>query len=263
MPARSASPSKRSKLARTKKIEPQVEGDFLIVAIGASAGGVEANTELVRNLPPDTGMAFVVIQHLDPNHPSIIAELLSKDTRMLVVEVENGMKVESNRIFVIPPNASMSISDHTPHLAARGDSRVGHTPIDRFMRSPAEAQGSRGIGVILSGSGTDGTMGMSEIHAHGGVTFAQRLAGAGEWYTTSKCSAVTHVNFEVNRVTRRLGPQIGKGILRPAYRPEPSAKSSRPVLSRIVRVDPFNCNSCFLLKLLKSLVTVSREAPIV
>ncbi len=178
MRVHSASPSKRSKLARSQKLGPRAKSDFLIVAIGASAGGVEANTELVRNLPPDTGMAFVVIQHLDPNLPSVLTELLSKETRMRVVEVENGMKVESNRIFVIPPNASMFISDHTLHLAPRGDSRAGQTPIDRFMRSLAEAQGSRGIGVILSGSGTDGTLGMSDIQAHGGVTFAQNERSA-------------------------------------------------------------------------------------
>src|SRR5215471_10990054 len=147
--------------------------EFLIAAIGASAGGIEAFMELLRNLPADTGMAFVLIQHLDPKHHSLLAELLSKKTAMKVKEVTDGMGVEPDNVYVIPPDATMSISNHTLQLGPREESRGVHMSIDHFMRSLAEAQGNHAIGVILSGSGTDGTLGMAEIQAQGGVTFAQ------------------------------------------------------------------------------------------
>jgi two-component system, chemotaxis family, CheB/CheR fusion protein len=149
------------------------KNDFLIAAIGASAGGMQAFTELVRTLPADTGMAFVLIQHLDPKHHSILAELLAKETVMKVAEVTGLMKVEPNHVYVIPPNASMTITDHTLHLSPRGESPAGHMTTDHFMRSLAEDQGNRAVGVILSGTGSDGTLGMVEIQAHGGITFAQ------------------------------------------------------------------------------------------
>jgi len=157
---------------------PERKNDLLIAAVGASAGGIEAFTELVSNLPTDTGMAFVLVQHLDPEHHSMLTELLSKKTAMRVKEVTNGMTVEPNHVYVIPPNATMSISNHTLQLAPRGDSRALHMSIDHFMRALAEEQGNRAIGVILSGSGTDGTAGLAEIQAHGGVTFAQDEATA-------------------------------------------------------------------------------------
>ena len=149
------------------------ERDATIVAIGASAGGIEALTELLKYLPPDTGMAFVLVQHLDPKHHSILTELLAKKTAMTVTEVSDGLPVKPNHVYVIPPNAAMSISDHTLHLSPREESRGAHMAVDLFMRSLAEQKGNRAIGVILSGSGTDGTLGMREIQAHGGVTFAQ------------------------------------------------------------------------------------------
>ncbi|HLW82738.1 MAG TPA: chemotaxis protein CheB [Candidatus Acidoferrales bacterium] len=149
--------------------------DLLITAIGASAGGIEAFSELMRSLPVDTGMAFVLIQHLDPKHHSMLTELVAKQTTMPVEEATDGIKVQPNHVYVIPPNAIMSISDHTLKLTPRLDSGVQMT-IDRFMRSLAESQGNRAIGVILSGYGTDGTLGMAEIQAQGGVTFAQEDA---------------------------------------------------------------------------------------
>ena len=152
---------------------PESRDSFLIAAVGASAGGMEAFSELLRNLPTDSGMAFILIQHLDPNHESALAGLLSKDTAMKVAEVTEGMRVVPNQVFVIPPNTSMTITDHILHLGPRGDARGVHMSIDQFMRSLAEHQGNRAIGVVLSGSGTDGTLGLAEIQAQGGITFAQ------------------------------------------------------------------------------------------
>ena len=172
-------PKSKRKVRRrpVEKVERRIPaGDrrgFLIAAIGASAGGIEAFSELIRNLPPDTGMAFVLIQHLDPKHQSILTELVSRETTMRVAEVKNGMMVEPNNVYVIPPNATMSIFQHALQLSPREELRGQHMVVDHFMRSLAEDQRNKAIGVILSGSGSDGTLGMSEIQAHGGVTFAQ------------------------------------------------------------------------------------------
>jgi two-component system CheB/CheR fusion protein len=174
MKSKSPKRKKRRIVAETRAASgAKAKDNFLIAAIGASAGGIEALTELLRLLPVDTGMAFVLIQHLDPKHPSILTELLSKETAMRVQEVTHGAKVEPNQVYVIPPNATMSISGRSLQLAPREESHGMHMSIDRFMRSLAEEQGNRAVGVILSGSGTDGTLGMAEIQAQGGVTFAQ------------------------------------------------------------------------------------------
>ena len=157
--------------------KPVLPGEFLIAAVGASAGGIEAITELIKNLPADTGMAFVLIQHLAPTHHSMLSDLVSKVTSMPVHEVVNGMLVEPNNVYVIPPNATMSIFHETLQLAPRDNSAGTPMPIDHFMRSLAE-RGSRAVGVVLSGSGSDGTLGLGEIQAQGGVTFAQTSASA-------------------------------------------------------------------------------------
>ena len=147
--------------------------DFLIAAIGASAGGVEAFSELVKNLASDSGKAFVLVQHLDPKHHSMLTDLIAKQTSMRVKEVTDGMRVEPNHVYVIPPNALMSIRNHTLQLGPRDESSHGNMSIDHFMRTLAEDVRNRSIGVILSGTGSDGTLGMAEIQAQGGVTFAQ------------------------------------------------------------------------------------------
>src|SRR5271163_293707 len=156
----------------------EAKDSILSAAIGASAGGIEAFSELIKFLPPDTGIAFVLIQHLDPKHHSILTELLSRKTEMRVEEVSDGLRVKPNHVYVIPPNTTMSISEDTLHLSPREEVRGLHVPIDHFMRALAEQKGNRAVGVILSGTGTDGTLGMSEIQAHGGVTFAQDEASA-------------------------------------------------------------------------------------
>ena len=160
------------------EVLPADEKNITVVAIGASAGGIEALTDLMSYLPVDTGMAFVLVQHLDPKHHSILTELLARKTTMNVTEVSDGVQVEPNHVYVIPPNASMSISNHTLHIGPREEGRGLHMSVDHFMRALAEQHGNRAIGVILSGSGSDGTLGMAEIQAHGGVTFAQDEATA-------------------------------------------------------------------------------------
>jgi two-component system CheB/CheR fusion protein len=144
-----------------------------IVGIGASAGGLEAFEQLLAALPEDTGMAFVLVQHLAPKHESILRELLSKSTRMPVIEVSEGIAVQPNHVYVIPPNADMSIVDGVLHLTTLSPDRARRMPIDLFLRSLSEDQQGRAIGVILSGTASDGTLGIQAIKANGGVTFAQ------------------------------------------------------------------------------------------
>ena len=143
-----------------------------VVCIGASAGGVEAFIQLFDHLPPDTGMAFVVISHLAPTHESFLTELVSKNTRMLVKEVVDGIAVRPNQIYVIPPNANMVIKNDMLRLSQRNPSEI-HMPVDYFLRSLAEERGPKAIGVILSGTASDGALGIVAIKAAGGVTFAQ------------------------------------------------------------------------------------------
>jgi PAS domain S-box-containing protein len=146
---------------------------FAVVAVGASAGGLEAFSELLRAIPNNTGMAFVFIQHLDPKHHSMLSELLGKASNMPVLEATNRTAVKPNHVYVIPPNVNMGIEKHRLHLTPRSASPGLHTPIDFFMRSLAEERNSRSIGVVLSGTASDGTRGLAAIKAEGGITFAQ------------------------------------------------------------------------------------------
>jgi two-component system CheB/CheR fusion protein len=144
-----------------------------IVGVGASAGGYEAFRQLLKGLPPDPGLSFVFIQHLDPEHESMLTRLLAKATNLPVTEVKEGMRVERNHVYVIPPNTIMEIAHGVLHLAARKESAARNLPVDQFLKSLAEDEGSRAIGVILSGTASDGTLGLKAIKAEGGITFAQ------------------------------------------------------------------------------------------
>jgi two-component system CheB/CheR fusion protein len=124
-------------------------------------------------MPADTGMGFVVTQHLDAGHHSLLADLLSKFTVMTVVQVENGMGVEPNRVYVIPPNSYMTVSDGVLLLKPPADPRGMRMPIDRFLNSLAADQHDCAIGIILSGTGSDGALGVREIKASGGMVLVQ------------------------------------------------------------------------------------------
>jgi two-component system CheB/CheR fusion protein len=148
-------------------------GSFPIVGIGASAGGLDASRRLLATLPADTGMAFVLIQHLSPDHPSHLAEILSRSTAMPVIEVQDEPTVEPNHVYVIPPGRDMVIGKRSLQLHPRAEPARSRRPIDSFLRSLAEDQAHCAIGVVLSGTGNDGSVGIEEIKAQGGITFAQ------------------------------------------------------------------------------------------
>src|ERR1035437_3907631 len=144
-----------------------------VAGIGGSAGGLEVFKQLLADMPADTGLAIVFVQHLDPKHHSLLSEILARSTTMAVREAADGMPVEANHVYVIPANGDLTIAQGMLRLTTRTQGPGAHMPIDRFLRSLAEECGSRAIGVTLSAAGTDGSAGIQAIKAAGGVTFAQ------------------------------------------------------------------------------------------
>ena len=144
-----------------------------IVGVGASAGGLEAFQTFLAAAPADGGLAYVLIQHLDPNHESMLAELLSRRTDMPVRQVSNGMGIEPNNVYLIPPNASLSIRDGALELSDFSEPRGFRRPIDVFFRSLANDQGANAACVVLSGTGADGSEGLRAVKEAGGLTLVQ------------------------------------------------------------------------------------------
>ena len=165
--------STKRKSAEVPVDEQARDDSFPIVGIGASAGGLEAFTQLLRELPSDVNMALVLVQHLDPTYKSMLTELLSRTTNLTVLEVTDGVRVKPRHVYVIPPNTAMTISERVLHLTARVEVEGKHMPIDHFLLSLAKDQKSRAIGVILSGTSMDGIQGLRAIKDEGGITIAQ------------------------------------------------------------------------------------------
>jgi two-component system CheB/CheR fusion protein len=203
---------------------------FPIVGIGASAGGLEAFRRLLGALPADSGMAYVLVQHLDPRNESILADLLSEATPMDVSEVKGDVRVEPNRVYVIPPSKDMVLYDGMLKLVPRSTTGAAHMPIDSFFRTLAEMQGSQAIGVILSGMGSDGTLGLQAIETEGGIVFAQDPTSARNQDMPSSAIGSGRVDFvlppeEIARELTRLGrhPYLAAGD------PTPSVTRDVPV----------------------------------
>ncbi len=151
---------------------------FPIVGIGASAGGLDAITELVRNLPPDIEMSFVLVQHLDPGHESALTQILGRATSLPVSEATDNLPVEPHRVYVIPPNQALSIGQGVLKLQPRSKVPSPLRTIDFFLEALARDQHERAIGVILSGTASDGTLGLCAVKEEGGITFAQDHSAA-------------------------------------------------------------------------------------
>jgi two-component system CheB/CheR fusion protein len=165
---------------KAERAEGQQAGNGLVavVGVGASAGGLEAFKQLLARLPVETGMAFVLVSHLDPKHESILPELLARATQMPVSEAEDGVAVAPDHIYVMPRNTIMAIESGALRLRPREEGRAQRHPIDAFLQTLAEDQNARAIGVILSGTATDGTLGLEAVKAEGGITFAQEPKSA-------------------------------------------------------------------------------------
>ncbi len=178
---------KKAGIAKIQKVIPglvktrqtnAILPEFPIVGIGASAGGLEALEQFFGNMPRETGMAFVVIQHLDPNHVGIMPELLQRITPMKVFQASDRLKVRANCVYVIPPNKSMSLLNGSLHLFDPIESRGLRLPVDYFFRSLAEDRQQSSVGIILSGMGSDGSLGLKAIKEKNGIVLVQDPASA-------------------------------------------------------------------------------------
>ncbi|HET8845572.1 MAG TPA: chemotaxis protein CheB, partial [Ktedonobacteraceae bacterium] len=209
------------------KERASAQGACRVVGIGASAGGLEAFTRLLEGLPTTTGMAYVFVQHLDPTHPSLLPDLLARVTAMPVREIVDGMPVEPNHVYVLPPNAILTLEQGTfmlSPLLPLGGSRLA---IDSFLRSLAREQGPQAIGVLLSGTASDGTQGLQAIKVEGGLTFAQDAHSAAFPHMPQSAIATGAVDYilppeEIARELTRLSQQLSlQEAHLPALHPSP------------------------------------------
>ena len=203
-----------------------------VVGVGASAGGLEAFTELLSHLPDDTGMAFVLIQHLDPKHESHLTELLSKATKMPVTEVRGDTRIQANCVYVIAPRCNLAISEGVLQTPPRPE--IGRNmPIDGFFSALAAGSRQQAIGVVLSGTATDGTEGIQAIKAGGGITFAQELETAKFESMPQSAIATGAVDFILppSGIARQLA-NIAKDA---NGRPEPAGDADLANTLRLVR----------------------------
>ena len=175
--------------------QPHSEQSFPVVGVGASAGGLEAFTELLSHLPIDTGMAFVLIQHLDPNQPSALSEIMARATPMPVSVAADGLAAAPNQVYVIPPNQVMTIAAGALRLRTRHSNEVINRVVDIFFASLAQERGNQAIAIVLSGNGDDGTLGIEAIKAAGGITMAQTAASAQSGSMPHRAIATSQVDF--------------------------------------------------------------------
>jgi len=199
---------------------------FPVVGIGASAGGFEAALTLLKHLPVDTGMAFVVIMHLDPRHKSKLTELFSRVTGMPVREIRNGVALEPNHVYILPPNSDTVQVGNRLQLLRRGENVRIHMAIDHFFRSLAEQQGDRAIGVVLSGTGTDGTQGLGAIKAEAGITFAEAETSAK--YFGMPGSAIDAGCVDAILPAERIAAELARIARHPLIRPRTKARGKEP-----------------------------------
>ena len=208
----SSASSRRAASAVSEEIAEQRSALFPVVGIGASAGGLAAVTELLKELPRGIGAAFVVIQHLDPDHGSLTADILSRISPLPVSEVADGMPIESGHVYVIPPNRSLRLEKERLTLSPRAKGSR-HLPIDLFFQSIAASRKGRAIGVVLSGIASDGTNGVQAIKAAGGTTFAQEPDTA--QYDGMPRSAIASGAVDRVDTPRMIAQDIAEMVQRP------------------------------------------------
>jgi len=227
-------PKKKSLPEKETESKPP-EVNFPIIGIGASAGGLEAFELFFKTMPADCGMAFVLVPHLDPGHASMLSEILQRNTTMPVHEAQDGTIIQPNHVYIIPPNKDMAIFHGVLNLSVPEKARGLRLPIDSFFRSLAEDQGERSICVILSGSGSDGTLGLRAIHGAGGVSFVQEPSTAkydGMPTSAIKSGLATYV-LPVDQITRQLVTYI-KTIVDTGVPPVPPVPAAASAMRRIM-----------------------------
>jgi two-component system CheB/CheR fusion protein len=177
-------PGRRQAHARTESLklvpaaapnpeQERPETAFRVVGIGASAGGLEACTKLLDALPTETGLAYILVQHLDPHHQSMLVELLAEHTALTVRPAEDGMRLEREHLYIIPPATYLTVRSDALHLAPSPMGHGARLPFNILLHSMAEELGARAVCVVLSGTGSDGSAGLLEIKAKGGLVIVQ------------------------------------------------------------------------------------------
>lgn len=208
---------------------PASNSHFPVVAIGASAGGLEAMTELLQYLPSDTGMAFIYVQHLSPDHKSMLTEILSKKTKMKVQEIDDMDKIQPDNVFIIPYNKGIEVTDGHIALIPRSENSTAIS-IDVLFSSLAQAQKERVIGIVLSGSASDGTVGIKDIKHEGGLTFAQD--------DTAKFTSMPHSAIAAGVVDFILSPkEIAEELARLSKHPFVKHDGEHPVSEDVIEND--------------------------
>jgi len=226
--------SKKSKVAVIPEVPPAAS--FPIVGVGASAGGLESFEQFFTHVAPDSGVAFVLVQHLDPDHPSLLTEILQRATAMPVTEARDQIAVMPNNVYIIPPNRDMAIFHGTLQLSVPEKPRGQRMPIDAFLRSLAEDQGENAIGIILSGTGTDGTLGLRAILGAGGVSLVQEPTSAK--YDGMPASAIgagyaTHV-MTPDKMPEALQAVVRRLAVAPRHAPSHAAPAEAIGINRIL-----------------------------
>ena len=210
--------------ASLEEVSRDAPHPFHVVGVGASAGGLEALEEFFDNMPPDTGMAFVVIQHLSPDFKSLMDELLSRHTQITIHRVEDGMTVEPNSIYLIPPKKEMIISGGRLLLTDKDPSEGLSLPIDTFFRSLAQDVGEKAVAIVLSGTGSDGSRGIRVVSEEGGLVISQDA-------DTAKFDGMPRAALDSGAVDLVLPPQgMAGALLRHTKHPSASAE---PLLAPI------------------------------
>jgi two-component system CheB/CheR fusion protein len=225
-------PSKKE-VERAKANEPKI---VTVVGLGASAGGLEAFSELLKNLPVETGLAFVFVQHLDPHHTSQLVQILTRETTMTVKEATDGEILRPNQVYIMPPNRELTLEKGALRLWERPDIRGRHLPIDRFFASVAEEQGSLAIGVVLSGTASDGTRGLSAIKEKGGITIAQDERSAR--FSSMPSSAISSGNVDLvltpQGIARELARVSGHSYVKAQTEPKTTRDGKDKILALLL-----------------------------
>ncbi|MEB2778156.1 chemotaxis protein CheB [Algoriphagus sp. D3-2-R+10] len=217
-----------------EKTNESSNGLFPIVGIGASAGGLEALEQFLSNVPEDSGLGFVVIQHLDPTQKGMLPELLQRKTKMKVLQAVEGIPVEPDKVYVIPPNKSMSITKGNLHLFEPKETRGMRLPIDFFLKSLAEDRKDHGVGIILSGMGSDGSAGISSLKEQNGRVLVQTPETA--QFDSMPRSAIEAITVDIVAPANELPVKLiellkHKPVKKSNYQPEIEDKNS---LDRII-----------------------------
>ena len=230
---------KREKIPSKKEAERSKSNETKIVTVvglGASAGGLEAFSELLKNLPVETGLAFVFVQHLDPHHSSQLVQILTRETTMPVKEATDGEILQPNQVYIMPPNRELTLEKGALRLWERPDIRGRHLPIDRFFASVAEEQGSLAIGVVLSGTASDGTRGLSAIKEKGGITIAQDERSAR--FSSMPSSAISSGNVDLvltpQGIARELARVSGHSYVKAQTEPKTSRDGKDKILALLL-----------------------------